>query len=324
MKPIRTNKPNFFADDGRVLQNGFVFIGLPNQDPRNFPKTVTFQDSAGGRFTAAQPLRTNAQGQIAYNGKAIVALVDGNYSMLVLDSNQVQIRDGWTPLVEDVGQPDPNDAIPSYPTLAAIKALSPNPGDYLRSIGNITEDDRNGADWLVTSNTGTPGNDTTLIDFPNGTQGRIVFRYRKSDAIDEDDSEQLATSAAANAVRLTAFPKTIGAASENEADPDGHTHEIGASAIETSMLVSSERMTTANVLSQTAGAAAGAVGTYVFAHDTGSSKDFGDTQAGSSLRPVSANGNPAGQPALTGTWRLMGNMATGTDQTRSSVWLRIS
>lgn len=76
-------------------------------------------------------------------------------------------------------------------------------------------------------------------------------------------------------------------------------------------------ITTAQVLNATAGASAGAVGTYVFAR-LGADLAFGATVAGSSLTPTSAaysvyKGSAAGDTAtlsvgaaLSGTWRAMG------------------
>jgi len=93
-------------------------------------------------------------------------------------------------------------------------------------------------------------------------------------------------------------------------------------------------VTTNNVLSATAGASAGAVGTYAFllqvSHTT---RNAGDTLAGSSLRYASGasywNGTvnrASGTPA--GTWRLMGYIvaySTGCEvNSEPSVWLRIS
>ena len=180
MTPIQTNKPVFFGDNGEVLKSGYIYIGQPNQDPRTAPKTVTFKDSAGGLFTAAQPLRTNAQGQIAYNGKAIIALVDGNYSMLIQNSNQVQVKDGFTPIIENTeAGGGSGDGILYGLTLSDVKATDLFPGDVIESIGKINATDNLGARWLVVSNTGNPADDLTLIDFTNGTQGVRIYKSEK-------------------------------------------------------------------------------------------------------------------------------------------------
>ena len=70
-------------------------------------------------------------------------------------------------------------------------------------------------------------------------------------------------------------------------------------------------VTTSQVLNATAGAAAGGVGTYVFAIKDYLSGDmaFGDTCSGSQLQPASINnsGTVSGNGVpLTGTWRCLG------------------
>jgi hypothetical protein len=89
--------------------------------------------------------------------------------------------------------------------------------------------------------------------------------------------------------------------------------------------------TTAQVLSATAGATAGAVGTYMLA--TGGSSDiaFGGTIAGSSLNPVStaatARFNSSIAVALdrgaaqSGTWRAMGTYTYYRQSNYSGGWL---
>ena len=184
MNPIRTNKPVFFGDDGEVLKSGNIYIGQPNQWPLSFPKTVTFQDSAGSQFTAQQPLKTNNQGRIEYNGKAVIALVDGDYSILVRDRNGVTVGEGYTPFVENTdGGGEPSDGVTQVGLLLSdIKQFNVTPGETVRNVGKLTALDGLGADWLVVSSTGGPGDDVDLIDFANGTQGRrnASFAYGKS------------------------------------------------------------------------------------------------------------------------------------------------
>jgi hypothetical protein len=174
MNPIQTNKPVFFGDDGEVLKSGNIYIGQPSQWPLSFPKTVTLQDSAGSQFTAAQPLRTNSQGRIEYNGKAVIALVDGDYSMLVRDRNGVTVADGYTPFVSAVAAGASGAGIQVGTILVDIKQLNVTPGQTVRNVGKITATDGLGADWLVVSNTGNTADDIDLIDFSNGLQGQRI------------------------------------------------------------------------------------------------------------------------------------------------------
>jgi hypothetical protein len=176
MTPIETNKPVFFDSDGSVLEGGKIYIGQPGTDPRTNVKTVTFKDAGGSEFTAAQPLNT-LNGRIVYNGKPIVALVDGEHSMLVINSANVQVdysrsvNSGSTNPVGIVGF---SELIRVGLTLPAIKLFNVNVGESVRNVGKVTATDSLGANWLVTSASGTPGNDNTVIDFSNGLQGVIV------------------------------------------------------------------------------------------------------------------------------------------------------
>jgi hypothetical protein len=98
----------------------------------------------------------------------------------------------------------------------------------------------------------------------------------------------------------------------------------GAPKIQTAALITGEQMTTANVLNATAGAAAGAVGTYALAVLlSGGAVSFGSTTSGSNLRPSSSAASPTGS-ALSGTWRCMGVSAQAADSTGVTLWLRIS
>jgi hypothetical protein len=87
----------------------------------------------------------------------------------------------------------------------------------------------------------------------------------------------------------------------------------------TTAALSSSAPTTAQVLSATAGASAGAVGTYALMGVNGGPIDTGVTVAGSSLWFAATNGQ-AGSPTPAGTWRCMGYApAYG-----NTVYLRIS
>jgi hypothetical protein len=82
--------------------------------------------------------------------------------------------------------------------------------------------------------------------------------------------------------------------------------------------------TTDQVLTATAGASVGAVGTYALAGPTAAIAQIpGATRAGSGLR-YSTGDTPGGVLINAGTWRLMGGYPSGTSGTSSSVWLRIS
>jgi hypothetical protein len=191
MSIVKTNQPNFFGNSGEVLKSGYIYVGQPNQDPVEFDKEVTFKDSQGNQFPAAQPLRTNSEGQISYNGKVMIATVEGDYSMLILDSNKVQINGGYIPLVspeESGGSSDLSDYREYGLLLADIKKLEVAPGQTVGNIGKLTTTDNLGARWLVISNTGGSGDDIDLIDFDNGLQGQRIKNFTEQ-AVTEADKQ---------------------------------------------------------------------------------------------------------------------------------------
>ena len=111
------------------------------------------------------------------------------------------------------------------------------------------------------------------------------------------------------------------------ASPGTNTAQVATTAfVKTALGSISVTPTTAQVLSATAGAAVGAVGTYAFLHSaTGVSRGGtpGATYPGSSLR-YTDNGGVYGSSTPEGTWRLMGIITEGSSSSLGSVWLRIS
>ena len=173
MTPIETNKPVFFDVDASPLNDGEIYIGQPGTDPRTNAKTVTFRDAGGSEFTAQQPLRTN-NGRIVYNGKPIVALVDGEYSMLVFNSSGEQVDYAQSVNSEAAAEIDLSETIRVGLTLADIKAFDVAVADTVENVGKVSATDDLGGRWLAISATGTSGDDVNLIDFNNGLQGQRI------------------------------------------------------------------------------------------------------------------------------------------------------
>lgn len=80
--------PPFFDTDGRPLTSGYVYFGVANADPRTSPIAVFFDEALSA--PAAQPLRTNA-GYMTRNGAPTNVWIDGDYSVMVLDSKLQQV-----------------------------------------------------------------------------------------------------------------------------------------------------------------------------------------------------------------------------------------
>ena len=82
---------------------------------------------------------------------------------------------------------------------------------------------------------------------------------------------------------------------------------------------------TSQVLSATASASVGAVGTYAWLRHNNNSSTYtqGQTLAGSNLEYSTGGGNYGGNNP-SGTWRAMGVKSTGGNSNFVTLWLRIS
>jgi hypothetical protein len=83
------NPFNYFSDlNGFALDGGYIYIGLPNRDPRQFPATI-YLDS-GLTIPAQQPLRTTA-GYVTRNNSPAFLYINGNYSVMVRNQKDEQV-----------------------------------------------------------------------------------------------------------------------------------------------------------------------------------------------------------------------------------------
>lgn len=90
MLPVEQPFKTYTGKDGKPLDNGFVYFGLPNQNPLDPSQRVTVYWDASGTIPANQPLRTD-NGYIVSGGTPANVFFDGAYSELVLDSKQRQV-----------------------------------------------------------------------------------------------------------------------------------------------------------------------------------------------------------------------------------------
>lgn len=89
MLPVETPFKTYTGIDGKPLDNGYVYIGLPSQDPIAHPVTVYWD--AAGTTPAAQPLRT-VNGYIVNDASAPANVYyNAPYSELVKDSKGRQV-----------------------------------------------------------------------------------------------------------------------------------------------------------------------------------------------------------------------------------------
>ena len=87
---VHVNPFDYFVDaNGTSLDAGYVYIGDPNKDPRQFPIAIYYDN--GLTIPAQQPLRTS-NGYIVRSGQpTYLFFAEGNYSVMVLDKNQNQV-----------------------------------------------------------------------------------------------------------------------------------------------------------------------------------------------------------------------------------------
>lgn len=162
---------------GRPIPNAQIYIGQPDLDPE-IPanqKQVSVRQEDGTVVPIAQPLRTGTGGVPIYNGSSVTPLVDGNYSMKVLDSNGALIYNiaqaaggvgtaigDLVVLIDDGGGNGvfPISVIPALPYLQnVVEDTTPQLGGILDSNGNQIRDSK-GADVASATNliVGSDGN----------------------------------------------------------------------------------------------------------------------------------------------------------------------
>lgn len=88
MLPIESAFKVFTDRNGKPLENGYVYFGLPNQNPITSPITVYWD--VDGTQPAAQPLRT-VSGYIMRSGTPANVFVGAAYSQLVQDHKGRQV-----------------------------------------------------------------------------------------------------------------------------------------------------------------------------------------------------------------------------------------
>lgn len=86
---MQINPFDFFTDqDGTALDEGYIWIGEPNKDPRAFPVPIYYNQEK--TIVAPQPIRTNG-GYAVRDGAPTYFFIDGNYSVLVLNKKGVRV-----------------------------------------------------------------------------------------------------------------------------------------------------------------------------------------------------------------------------------------
>jgi len=87
--------PGYYPNTSRsrALSTADIYVGKPDLDPEIIAnqKTLSVQQEDGTIVAVSQPIHTNAGGVPVYAGSPVVLLVEGDYSLKVLDSSGSQI-----------------------------------------------------------------------------------------------------------------------------------------------------------------------------------------------------------------------------------------
>jgi hypothetical protein len=115
---------------GRPVFNGSIFIGEPDTDPTILAnqKTITIRQEGVDTPSVEQPIFTSAGGVPVFNGSPAEILVEGEYSLAVLNAaeSQVYYVANGAP-AETAADKQPNDKRygPIFATVAAMTAANP-------------------------------------------------------------------------------------------------------------------------------------------------------------------------------------------------------
>lgn len=82
--------PEYFGSPtiGRPISNADIYVGEPDTDPEVVinQKQISVQQEDGSIIPVSQPISTGVGGYPTYNGSTVTILVDGDYSLKVLDN----------------------------------------------------------------------------------------------------------------------------------------------------------------------------------------------------------------------------------------------
>jgi len=87
--------PEYFPQStrGRPISLAYIYVGLPDTDPEivGNQKTLYVQEEDGTIVGVTQPIRTSAGGIPLYDSSPVTLLVNGDYSLKILNSSETQI-----------------------------------------------------------------------------------------------------------------------------------------------------------------------------------------------------------------------------------------
>jgi len=179
-------------DKGRPLFDAQIYVGEPDTDP-SLPlnqKQVSLRLENGTTVDVGQPVRTGPGGYVEYKGSYAILLVDGDFSLKVLDrrgrqkyyipnnenlfqASQISISIGG--IEANLQKYLNNRHVADYDALRALASTDPDEGIISGTVITVT-DDLIGGDFVVLDGTVTDNNGTRIVftDDPNKFAERRV------------------------------------------------------------------------------------------------------------------------------------------------------
>ena len=154
----------YFPDPtkGSPVYFGSIYVGEPDLDPQ-IPanqKTIQYRQEDGTLVPATQPVATSAGGVPLYNGSPVQIIVDGTYSIKVLNSSGSQVY------YRADSSDNESDAIVPLDVISDLQANTDDSIDRVSLAGHTTEGDDGGDGfWLDTVDTTTADdNGVNIVD----------------------------------------------------------------------------------------------------------------------------------------------------------------
>lgn len=147
---------SYFPDfgRGRPLFNADIYVGNVDTDPEipGNQKQVTVRQEDGSEVQIAQPVKTSAGGVPTYLGSPVTVLVDGAYSIKVLD--RFGAEEYYAPDVTK-GVPITPESLPTYTDLVfdSVADMITGKPSVAYSLGMTLETNQGNCTWVVTNDT---------------------------------------------------------------------------------------------------------------------------------------------------------------------------
>lgn len=167
--------PEYFPDPtrGRPISSGSLYVGIIDLDPEIIAnqKQLSILQENGTTIEVPQPITTGAGGIPLYNGSPVTVLVDGSYSLKLLDSSESQVY--YVPKNAII------DSLSSIENISDLRLITEEPenGDVIPILGYYSPGDGGGGAFYWSSSSVLSDNGGTIIKVTSITTGRWLRLY---------------------------------------------------------------------------------------------------------------------------------------------------